>query len=617
MSYSLKVLQDNPIGFWKLDDVAVNPVFNFNDILENFDTYQDLLDNYEQYQYINYEATDSSGCQNTGTYVGDFNNPIKHFPLSPGGEHSLEINSERYIIFPIANSYYKENVSSQFGTQNSWSKSFTLECWVDIEINTDSLTNIFADEDNSIGIFYQNKNIIFKLDTQSLTYTLPFINKVIHVVCVYNINSASIYIDGVLVVSKNIDSNPFTNEEIQLKTGPSKDLEDTFIIDDIALYRYALSANQIKNHYLNQSYTSPTQIVLPDNGELFEFYDTEISKVFTYSYPYNKSWEYFTNSDLFYNRVENYISLNKTESQESKNIYLNDIITLPAGLEIDSSKIEWFGETGIIVRTSLDGINYEECVNGEAIPQYKYSNFNESRFFYIQIELVSSDTSKYLPYLYSLSVNFYNQQIMYSKNGSSYISKIEDLDFYLGQNKYPILQKDSRNGIKVPSNSGFNINIPYQAKSIEFFYTPLESISGSLLIKTSSNPTGAASEFSWNANGSLNKTNIESIYVNGEEATAETNISNIFISNNLHHVVINFTEAISELAIINYKSSGSIKSLYQYLSIYYENLDFNKIINHYNLYSSKNQYQTKAAYISMSENSVNIYNNDWIVVQNS
>lgn len=617
MSYALKVLQDNPIGFWKLDDVAINPVFNFNDILENFNTYQDLLDGYEQYQYINYQATDSSGCQNTGTYVGDFNNPIKHFPLSPGGEHSLEINSERYIIFPIVNSYYKQNVVSQFGTQNNWSKSFSLECWVDLEINTSSLTSIFADEDNSIGIFYQNKNIIFKLDTQTLEYTLPFTNKVIHVVCVYNISYASIYIDGVLVLSKNIDSNPFTNEQLQLQTGPSKSSEDTFIIDDIALYRYALSELQIKNHYFNQSYTSPTQIVLPDNGELFEFYETEISKVFTYSYPYNKSWENFLNDDIFYNRTENYISLNKTATEGIQEIYIYDVITLPAGLEMDSSKIEWFGETGVSVETSLDGITYENCINGKSIPQYTYENFNESRFFYIKIKLFSNDTSRYLPSLYNLSVNFYNQQIMYSKNGESYISKIQDLDFYLGSNKYPILQKDRRNGILVPSDSGFNINIPYEVKSIEFFYTPLEQITKSSLIKTSSGLNSTESEFSWNDNGSLNKINIDSIYVNGENATAETNISNLFIVNNLHHVVINFTSPISGVAIINHKTSGSIESLYQYMSIYKENLDLNKITDHYNLYSSKNQYQTQPVYMSMSENSVNIYNNDWLVVQNS
>jgi hypothetical protein len=81
--------------------------------------------------------------------------------------------------------------------------------------------------------------------------------------------------------------------------------------------------------------------------------------------------------------------------------------------------------------------------------------------------------------------------------------------------------------------------------------------------------------------------------------------------------VINFTSPISGLVTINYKSTGSIKALYQYMSFYKGLLDYNKIINHYNLYASKQSYQTTGSYMVLSENSVDLYNNDWLVIQNS
>jgi allantoicase len=171
------------------------------------------------------------------------------------------------------------------------------------------------------------------------------------------------------------------------------------------------------------------------------------------------------------------------------------------------------------------------------------------------------------------------------------------------------MHKDSRNGILVPENSGFYVNLSRAYKTIEFFYTP-DVVLKSGLIKSDN------TEYSWNQNGSINKTNIESIFVNGQDFTTETSISNIFTENNLHHVIINFTEADNSIFTINYKSTGSVRALYQYMSFYENSLDYNKIIEHYNLYTSKSSYQSAGATISMSENSVNLYNNDWLVIQN-
>jgi hypothetical protein len=586
MSNKLAVIKDNPIGFWTLDDAQ-------NGVLKDF-----------------------SGCNNNASYTGIFETSEKRLPLSPGGTNYLEINSSNKIDFEILNGYYQDDFPGGFGTINYRDNDFTIECWFYPKINTQSLTTVLGDNTNSIGLFYINGNLVFKLNQDYLEYTLPLINKSMHIVCVYLVSEAHIYVDGKLCASKTISSNPFINNTVLLSSGPTSNSNDKFLIDDVAVYRYGLPFVKIKDHYFNNDYTNPSQVSQSDNGEFFEFYDTDISKVFTYSYPLNRQWEQLITDELYYDHVNKYIQIKRGETTDSKVVVLEDTIYLPAATDMDSSKIEWFGNNGITVETSIDGQNYLSCTNGESIPQYTNSVFDSSRALNIKITITSENVSKYLPKLYSLNISFYNNQIMYSKNGSSYLSKIQDLDYYLGPDTYSALSRDPRNGILTPTNSGFNINLSELKQSVEFFYTPY-SLNKGLLVSSIVSGSGTASEYSWNTNGSINKTNIASIYVNGVDVSAQTLISNIFKVNDIHHVVINFTAPIYGAVTVNYKSSGSVKSLYQYMSFYKELLDYNKIINHYDLYTSRQSYQTSGSSITLSENSVNLYNNDWLVIQNS
>lgn len=624
MSNKLMVIKDNPIGFWTLDDAE-------NGILKDY-----------------------SGCNNDASYSGIFDTSIKRIPLSLGGQNCLEVNSTNTLNFPIINGYYQDNFPGGFGTAYYGDNDFTLECWIYPKIHTNKITKILGDDTNNIGIFYEDKNIIFKIQQQSLEYTLPFVNKSIHIVCVYLVKEAHIYIDGVLCVSKNIESNPFTNTQILISSGPTSDAQDTFLIDDVAIYRYGLTSTKILNHYFNDSYTSPAQISQSDNGEIFEFYDTDINKVFSYSYPFNRSWQELISEDLYYDKTNNYIQIKKGETANSKTIILEDTIYLPAAISMESSKIEWLGDNGISVEASTDGQNYLPCTNGEAVPQYTNETFSDSRVLNIKIIIFSKDISKYLPKIYNLNISFYNNQIMYSKNGSSYLSKIENKDYYLGPDKYPIASRDLKNGLLAPYNSGFNINLINEVKSVEFFYTPflllpiteaeITSIllSGTDILDAETNPNtelidvdpaeitdtlpklgglvfqeSTETEYYWNSLGDISKNNIESIYVNGINKTSESNILNVFSDDNLHHVVINFIDPVGGQVVLNKTQSGSIKALYQYMSFYQNSLDYNKINNHYNLYTSKQSYQTTGSSITLSENSVNLYNNDWLVIQNS
>lgn len=576
MSYYYKVLKDHPIGFWTLDDGMM-------------------------------QAVDRSGCQNMGSYYGP---QLRHIPLVSGGESSMKITSSSSIEFPILRDYYVEEKEAPFATHDKADNEFTFECWIYPKITSTDLTPIFADLTNNVGIFWENNNLIFALDTESLEYSIPIINRSMHLVCTYSPTSASIYINGDLVVTKLINSNPFENTTLLLKSGPTINSTDEFLIDDIAAYRYVLSEKNIKEHYIENNTVLPIQISYPDNGEIFNLYDNGMRTSFSYNYPKDKSWEYFLNSDITLNRTENYIQIAKTDTQQTKEIIIEDIISMPSGISMDSSKLYWEGNNGISVYTSLDGISYEQCDNGYAIPQYTYDSFSEQRFIYIRIVLESSDSSKYIPTLYSLSINFYSEQIIYSKNGGSYISKILGKDYNLGKEVYPVLSTNILNGIYVPANSGFNINIPYELSTIEFFYMP-NSLSQSSLI------TGAATDFNWNTSGVISKNNINKIYVNGQDKSSETDISNVFTPKYLNHVVVILDEPESEEIVLNYKSPASVPATYQHISLYKYPLGYNQIVNHYELYTGKSRYIATGSSLAMTENSISLYNNDWLVIQNS
>jgi len=576
MSYYYKVLKDSPIGFWKLDDNTTT-------------------------------AIDYSGCQNNGSYLGAQD---KKNPIVSGSLYSSKITSSSSIVLSLNKDYYGQTAKGGFANINDGDNDFSIECWVLPQIETNNLTPIVADKEKNIGIFWDKGNILFGLGTDYLEYSVPDFNKSLHIVCTYSVNKAFIYVDGVLCVSKTIESNPFTNTSILLKSGPTENALDKFLINNIAIYRYGLPERQIHSHYINNNKITPIQISYPENGEIFYIYDNGMRKSFSFTYPKDKSWEYFLNEDITLNRQENYIELSRTETQQLKEVILNDIISMPSGISMDSSKISWAGNNGVRVYTSLDDVTYLECKNGESIPQFKLSGFSSQKFFYLKIILRSTDSSKYLPKLHNLEINFYSNQILYSKNGGSYISKIDNLDSNFGQEAYPILSNNSLNGILVDSDSGFKLNTLRSISTIEFFYTPSTVSSGSLISAIGTNLT-------WDSNNSIYKNNISGLYVNGVDRTSESQMSNIFKPKDLHHVVITLTSPVTEEIIFNWKTGGSEKSLYQYITIYPYTMQLNIIKEHYAIYMGQSGYQSSGSTLRLSENTVNVYNNDWVVLQNS
>ena len=590
MSYKYTVLSDNPIFYYRSENIdAVNSVIE-----------------------------DASPCNNDAEYTGTIS--TSPLPLVSGETHAIKITNAIGITASTILDYNQSTAAGGFGTAGTSDNDFTLETWFYPSFTTNNVTPILADATENVGLFYDKGNITFKVDTDSITYTLPYLKKTYHLVARYDNKFISLYIDKELVASKALSDFVFTNTSLDLSVGPTLNSGDTFMVNGIAAYRYALSPSQIALHNDLAQTMLPIQIATPEVGELFEFYDDSISTQFSYSYPANKGWNNFLTADLYYNQAGDYIQIAKGTGS-SKTVVLNDFISIPTGVTIDGSRIEWYGDNGITVEMSLNGSTWVSCTNGQAIPNYKLGGtLDTTRSFYLKITMTTTNDSKYLPILSSLSMSFYNNQKMYSQNSGSYMGTLEGesgvsaLEIDLSNDLYPILSRDRRNGLRVIQDAGFNLTTDRLTKTVEFFYTP-DALTDSGLISSLADTTYYASNYSWRNSGTVSKTNISAIYVNGVNKTSQTNVSNVFTAGELHHVLIVFSDPISDKIKFNHSLYGSVPALYQNIALYPDAFDSTSAQLHYNLYLGTASTVIDDSSFTLTENSVEYYNNDWLLYQ--
>ena len=122
-----------------------------------------------------------------------------------------------------------------------------------------------GDPQNSIGIFYQNGDIVFRIYDNEVRSKVSY-NKAHYIVAIYTKTSMSLYVDSVFAASLSLSNFSFTNESSAFSIGPANQYE-YFIVDSAAAYRYPLTEKQINSHYtagLNKIRTSP------DHGTAYE-----------------------------------------------------------------------------------------------------------------------------------------------------------------------------------------------------------------------------------------------------------------------------------------------------------------------------------------------------------
>lgn len=579
MSYQLKVIKDHPIGFWPLDESSGSIV------------------------------TDVSGCGNNGTYIGS---PAANMlPIVPGGISGTRITNTAYVTFPIAKDFYGANVGAGFGTKYTSDNDFTIEVWFSQNITTTSETPLLADISNDIGLYWHNGDVVFKVSqNESVRYPVPYSKKAIHLAGTYSTNGIILYLDSVPVASKSLNSFKFINTTLSLQTGPTLNASDSFIVDAPAVYRYSLSPASIRRHYIDGNVTvSPIHVVYPDNGILFSGTDANIRASFDYSYPVNKPWTDFVDSNIYYDINKRHITFYETDTVQSKTFVINDFFLVPSQIGLTTSKIEWRNDIGISVESSVDGITYSACTNGQPLPQYNLDSFDTSGKVYIKITMSTTDASKFLPQLSFFCITFYSDRTIFADNYGDKITSTTD--YYLGSLNYPVLSRNYMNGIRAKSGEGFDMTTSNSIKSVEMLFTPTTLASNTLLYSTG----GTTTRLAWNGSGSISKANIDKLYINNVDVSSATDITNYLVDNEPHHVVIVFTNPISGTIQFNYESTGGLDNLYKNIATYESELTAGQVETHFELYTGKPVESITESAMTLTELSPVYYNNDWIVLQ--
>lgn len=570
MSYYTSVIKDSPLGFWKLDESSGSTIYDY------------------------------SGCGNNGTYNNFVSENI--FPLVSQGVSGTTVTNTSYLEFPIYKDYYGAPATESFGTKYTSDNDFSLELWI-YPKNIFSVVPLLGSS-QGVGIFWDNGNIRFSLSTESIDYTVPDLNKTIHVVGIYKKNSISLYIDGTLVRSKKLNNFKFLNLDLDLQSGPCLSGE-SFIIDAPAVYRYSLNDVQIKSHYLNATAVSDTQIASLNGGYIFRATEKHQSETDKFIYPSSKSWEYMLGDSLKYDEIKNSIYLSSDKNFAS----FIEVIGLSVRKNYVSSKIEWLAGQGVEVFVSTDETNWTQCENGSSLP-----NLNNKKIIYIKVEFSSIDASIYVPELYYLNIFFYTEKKLYSHNGIGYIKAADNKDIDISNKEYPVLSRSKNDGIKCKS-SGFSVNIDEDILDIEFIFSPDSLGSGYLLYN---NTQGIEYSLSWASGGAIAKSGISSIYINGEDVSEATNISSYLNLGEPNHIFIKLSGACSGSIWFNLKNYNNTISgilpdnIYKNITIYNNNNAEPQ--TNYQIYMGNNSVQIEDSDMTIDELEVSTYSPDWVSI---
>ena len=537
-------------------------------------------------------------------------------PIVSGGSSATKITDSDYLEFSVTKDFSGVGGIGGFGTVKTSDNDFSLEVWFHPK-NLTTLTPILADS-SGLGIYWDNGNIVFKLENQEIYYSVPNPNRSLHVVAVYSVKSMSLYLNGTLVASKSISKINFTNESLLFSCGPT-DINKHFIVDAPAIYRYSLSPNKILNHYNNFISNTESNIVLPDSGEIFKASEMYQNINTTISFPALLDWQYHTDDNILYREYTNSLYLSPSSNYGE----FIKVISLPHWKNFVSSKLEMLASNGVSIHISTDNQStWQECENGKALPGFSQgSNFSSSKVIAIKVKFESNDSEKYVPELYYIKIHFYDDKKLSAHGGGSIISTSQpnsgsSWEISISNSNTNILLRESDNGI-ITSDSAFYVDTLKDIQSLEMIFSPKSLSSGYLFY----NKTGGTESYiSWSANGTITKSNISGLYINGQDITSETNIEEYLYIDEPNYILIKTSSEITGEIWLNGKQDGGNRSgvlddnMYQNIAIY-ESSSIDHL-KHYNLYIGKDVIEANDSVIEITEEAVKTYSRDRVLLNN-
>jgi hypothetical protein len=603
MAYKDTILKDSPLSFYLLDEVLSATTVSYTALKTKFTTYQDLKDRGISYSNISGQPVyDYSGNAFDGYCNGLTKNNL--MPLIRGGIRSTHISGNTKIFYNapgVASKNYSDNL-------------FSMEIWVEPPTISTNRITIAGDPANNIGIFYQNSDIIFKVGNNEIRHKVPS-SKSVYVAVIYGKTYMQLFIDGILEESLSIDPTPFTNLSFDPQTGPS-DGTNNFIVDCPAFYKYVLTAKQIYNHYLSGiNELDHSQIVYPDGGRMFSLNSSKIRSQLRYSYPQTKPWSKLANSNVKISSDGSYITFAKTSTAATASFTFTEEYFIPSYLNIKSSQISWDDDVdNISVQASIDGFIWQNCSNNFPLPYFNKNDNTASSLLYIKVTMASSDTSKDIPRLSNLSIDFYQNKDFYGDNSGEVISST--YDYSLGRYNYTTLSCNEYNGLRMYNGHGFDLSLSNPVRTIEMIFAPDDSATGYQANVLFSSPSAS---YKWSNTGAITKSGISNVFVNGVDCTSSTNISDFLTPGAQFHIIIVASANISSGLKFNQSQDGQaygMANLYNNIAVYSTAFNLTQANAHYLLYAGTSPtITTSDSQFTVSE-SVTGNNNTGYIVNN-
>lgn len=583
MSYKYTVLQDNPISFYLLDEVQSGSTVSYDVLLDQFATYQDLKDNGVSYSALTgLPIYDYSGNLNDGYAMGASRKNI--MPIIPGGVRGTEVldTTNIHLIAPgLATKDYADN-------------AFSMEIWVRPPSVSEYKINILGDQSNNVGLFWQNGDIIFQVGSYSVRQKVSN-TKAYHVVGTFNGKSIGLYIDGALADSLSVDGFKFTNDSVDFKIGPTT-IDDIFIVDSVAFYRYEVSKSIVLKHYREGLVEIPySQIVYVDGGEMYSLNHEKIRSQFRTGFPLIKPWEDIVESGAIVSTDGSYITFDKTDSAKTASFSFEEMILVPSGLDIVSSQLQYDDDVeNIVVEVKIPDQPWVVCKNNSPLPYYNKNDNQFSQLFYIRVTISSSDTRTDLPKLKSLYIDMFANKDYYSDNSSNIISS--SMDYSLSRFNDRILGYYKGSGLTMFNGGGFDLSTSTSARSVELIFYP----DGKKNVLFSSN----SKYYKWDESGFIDKSGVSAVYINGVDISNATNIFDYLSINSPHHIVLVFSSAATSNIKFNISQDGldyGMANSYKNIALYPTALSQNQVESHYLLYTDSLVSTVSIADIQISE----------------
>lgn len=584
MSYKYTVLQDNPLAFFLLDEVRSGTAGVYDNLRTTYATYADLRDNGISYAAVSgLPIKDYSGNGMEGYAIDSSNMEV--LPIIGAGVRGTEVNDSASIRLK----------ASGIATNKKPDSPFSIETWFSPSSDDMEEYLIVGDDINKIGLYYNNENIIFRCNENTYVSAKVSKNQAMYIVGVFSKSTMYLYVNGVLASEKNIGGSiKFTNDLFAINIGPAN-VDKRFIIDSVGIYDYELDSTICLKHYKSgYKETKYSQIVYSDDGIFFSLNASSIKPAFSYRYPGNKTLSEIVSGDAYYNSVYDRIEFEKTADLDIKSFIFEDTIYVTSPEKIVSSRISYGQDvSNIVVEVKVPNQPWAICENNAPIPYYNKNQNLNSPILDIRVTMSTDDSSFDLPYFNKLEIDMYSNKDFYSDNSGSRI--YSDYDYSIGYSNYPVRMQNKYNGLSMLDGHGFSVETSMEPRTIELFFTPRGT--SNILFSSSS------SSFSWAEDGAISKNGISSIYINGINRTSSTNISEFFLPDVSHHVLIVLDSDATNIKF-NQSQSGleyGASSTYNNIALYKTAFSQAKAETHYRLYCSDNSMVVTDPGLTVSE----------------